>query len=130
MRRKEGRRIARGYPTIRQAAAEYGSASGLLGRLVLVVFLVEFFPRNLLLGHLRKLNQEVDDLLLIDRRAQARDRLRIVAVVLPNLLLLAWELACPLDDGALHLFVRHLDLVLVADLGDHQPEPHAPLGDL
>src|SRR3954465_3954206 len=99
MRRKEGRRIARGYPMIREAAAGYGrSASGLVGRLVFIVFLVEFFPRDLLLGYFGQLDQEVDDLLLIDRRAQARDRLRIVAVVLPNLLLLAGELARALDN--------------------------------
>ena len=28
------------------------------------------------------------------------------------------------------LVVGHLDVVLVADLGEHQAKPHAPLGDL
>ncbi len=48
-----------------------------------------------------------------------------------DLLLLAGELADAVDEGALHLLVRHLDLVLLADLGQHQAEDgRAPLGDL
>src|SRR5215210_5982164 len=118
MRRKEGRRIARVYPTIRRASAEYGrSAGGLLGRLVLVV-LIKLFPRDLLLGHFGELDQEVDDLLLVDGCAQACDRLGIIAVVFPDLLLLPGELARTLDDRALHFFIRHLDLVLVTNLSD------------
>src|SRR3954463_8073528 len=99
MRRKEGQRIARDYPTIRHAAAGYAkSAAGLLSGLILIVFFVEFFPRDLLVGDFGELDEEIDDLLLVDRRAQARDRLRIVAVVFPDLLLLARELARTLDD--------------------------------
>src|SRR5256885_8633120 len=88
------------------------------------------FRSDLLLGHLRKLDQEINHLFLVNRRAQAGDRLRVVAVVLPNLLLLSGKLARPLDHGALHLFVRDLDLVLIADFRDDQPEPYAALGDL
>src|SRR5436309_6121426 len=110
MRRKEGQRIGTGYPMIRQAAAEYGrSAGGLLGGLVLLVLLIKLFPRDLLLRHFGEFDEEVDDLLLVDRRAQACDRLRIVAVVLPDLLLLAGELARAFDNRALHFFIRHLD---------------------
>src|SRR6185312_16916533 len=105
------------------------SAGGLLGRLSLDV-LVKLLARYLLLGHLGELDQEIDDLLLIDRCPQARERLRIVAVVFPDLLFLTGELARTIDDRALHLFVRHLDLVLVADLGDDEPKPYAALRDL
>src|SRR5882724_139672 len=106
------------------------SSRGLLAGQPLVVLLVKLFPRNLLFGHLGKLDQEVDDLFLVDRRAQAGERLRIVAVEVPNLLLLARELACAFDHGALHFLVPNLDLVLVANLRDDEAKPHATLRDL
>src|SRR5690242_15653338 len=80
------------YSTIRADRAGPPSRL-LLGRPLFVVFLVELLARHLLLGDIRKLDQEVDHLFLIDRRAQAGDGLRIVPVILPDLLFLAGELA-------------------------------------
>src|SRR4029079_15039758 len=117
------------YSTIRRKGAVPASG-GLFGRRARLIVLVELVARDLLVRHLGEFGEEVDDLLLVDRRAQARYRLRIVAVEIPHLLLLPWELPCANDDGALHLFVGHLDLVLVADLRNHQAETHAALGDL
>ena len=54
---------------------------------------------------------------------------RIVAVEIPHLLLAAGHLAGAIHHGAAQLLVGHLDAVALADLGDHQTEPHAPLGD-
>src|ERR1043165_1584375 len=116
------------YPTIRPTCRGI-AGSGLLGPLVLI-FLIELLARDLLLSHLGKLDHEVDDLFLVDRRTQARDRLRIIAVVFPHLLLLPGELARALDDGALHLFVSDLDLILVADFRDDEPEADAAFRDL
>ena len=58
------------------------------------------------------------------------ERLRVLAVVVVDLLLLAREAADLGDQRLLVLVLGHFDLVLVADLGDHQPEAHAALGDL
>ncbi len=73
------------------------------GRLVLI-FLIEIFARHLFLGHVGEFDKEVDDLLLENRCPQARDRTWIVAVILPDLLLLAGELALnrhsPDDQGS------------------------------
>ena len=55
--------------------------------------------------------------------------LRILAVVLPDLLLPARHLPRALHHGAGQFLVGHLDVVLLADLGDDETEPHAALGD-
>src|SRR5215211_328282 len=81
-----------------------------------LIFLVELFARN--------------HLVLENGRAQARQRVRVLAVNIPDLLLLAGKLARALDHGAADLLVRDLDAVALADLGQDEAEAHAPLGDL
>ena len=86
--------------------------------------------RHLLLVDLGEFEHEVDHLVLEDRRAQLRQHLRVVAVVVPDLLFLAGELAGALDQRAAHLFVGDGDVVLLADLRQHEAETHAAVGDL
>ena len=71
----------------------------------------------------------VDDLLLVDRRAQLGERLLVVAVEVPDLLFLAGEGAGAGDQRLGHFLVADLDADLGADLGEQQAEAHAPLGD-
>src|SRR5580692_8580853 len=94
-----------------------------------LVLFEQLFPRNRLVGDLRKLDQEIDDLFLEDRRAQAGQRAGIIAIIVPDLLFLAGHLPGPLHHRRGQLFVGHLDIVLLADFGNDQAEPHAPLGD-
>src|SRR5581483_3787194 len=72
---------------------------------------------------------EVDHLVFEDRRTQRSKRARIAAVVFPDLLLLARHHARLRQNGLRELIFAHLDVVLLADFGDHQSEPHAALGD-
>ena len=62
----------------------------------------------------------VDDLLLVDRRAQLGERLLIVAVEVPDLLFLAREGARAGDQRLGHLLVGDLDVRLGADLGQQR----------
>ena len=79
---------------------------------------------------LDQFEQVVDHLLLEDRRPERGDRVRIGPVVVDELLLAARELAELRLQCTLHLGLGDLDLVLLADLGEHEAQPHAALGDL
>src|SRR5262249_32763998 len=76
---------------------------------VFVVFLEQLFLGHLLVGDLGELDQEIDHLLFVDRRADAGHCLRVLAVIVPDLLLAAGNLARALDDRTLDLLVRDLD---------------------
>ena len=71
----------------------------------------------------------VDDLLLVDRRAQFGQRLLVVAVEVPDLLFLAGEGAGARDQRLRHFLVGDLDVGFGADFGEQQAEPNAALGD-
>src|SRR3569623_1722061 len=105
----------------------------MLGRDVVALVLDdlgELFTVHLLFGLRRLLADEIDNLVLEHRCTQTRKRLRVLAVIVVDLLLLAWEATDFGDQRLLVLVLGHLDLVLVADLGDHQAQAHAALGDL
>src|SRR5215472_9978065 len=61
--------------------------------------------------------------------SDAGERAGVLPVIVPDLLLAAGELSGALDNGAGKLVVAHLDGVALADLGEHEAEPHPPLGD-
>src|SRR3954453_4071287 len=69
--------------TMRRSQIAWRSGRGLLG----VVVLVKLFLRALLLGHGGALQDEVDHLVLVDRRAQLRQGVGVAAVVVPDFLL-------------------------------------------
>ncbi len=95
-----------------------------------VVFAQEIVARHVLVGDLGEPEDQVDHLLLIDRRAQARLGVRALAQLVEHLLLAA-AIAHGLGPHRLgELVVRDRDVVLAADLGQHQAQPHPPLGDL
>src|SRR5713226_810586 len=102
------------------------SGRALLG----LVVLVEILARDLLFGHVGKFKDEIDHLVLINRRTKLGQRVVIVAIVVPDLLLATGHLARALDDRAADLVVGDRDLVLFADLGQHQTEPNPTIGNL
>src|SRR5467141_2912969 len=102
------------------------SGSALLG----FVVLVEILARDLLFSHVGEFKDEIDHLVLIDRRTKLGERIVIVAIVVPDLLLASRHLARALNDRAADLVVSDRDLVLFADLGQHQTEPNPTIGDL
>src|SRR3984893_6824433 len=91
-------------------AKDYGKPT-----LVLVV-LEEFFPRNLLIRNIHQLDEEIDDFVLEQRRAQRRQCGGIVAVVVPHLLLAPGHHSRLRDHRLSELVVGHLYIVLLADL--------------
>src|SRR5262245_16904575 len=80
-----------------------------------VVLLEKLGARDLLLRYFCEFQDEVDDLLLEDRRPQGRDRIRILPIVVPDFLLATGILARLLDDRPRHLLVGYLDIVPLAD---------------
>src|SRR6267142_897284 len=72
------------------------SGSALLG----FVVLVEILARDLLFSHVGEFKDEIDHLVLIDRRTKLGERIVIVAIVVPDLLLASGHLARALDDRA------------------------------
>src|SRR5947209_5491136 len=117
----------------RQSASRNGRVGG-LGladrlRLLLLLHPEELVLVDLALTDLGLRNNVVDDLVLEDRGAQFGERLRILAVMIPDLLFLAGEGAGTLDQGLRHLIVVDLHLRFLADFGEQKPEPHAPLGN-
>src|SRR5258708_11127623 len=102
------------------------SGSALLG----IVYYVEILARDLLFSNVGEFKDEIDHLVLIDRRTKLGERIVIVAIVVPDLLLASGHLARALDDRAADLVVSDRDLVLFADLGQHQTEPDPAVGDL
>src|ERR1700686_43467 len=111
----------------RDKALRTWSASD-LASLGLVLF-EQLFPRYRLIGDGGKLDQEVDDFFLEDRRTQAGQRAGIVAIIVPSLLFLPGHLPGPLHHGRGQLLVGHLDIVLLADLGNDEAEADPALGD-
>ncbi len=74
--------------------------------------------------------QEVDDLVLVQRGAQLSSRHRILLDVLDEaLLVLRLILRGRLGDEALHLGLGHFDAIVLANLRQEQAEAHAALGD-
>src|SRR5438876_7258247 len=94
-------------------------SSGALFRLVV---LVEVLTGNLLLGHVGEFKDEIDDLVLINRRAKLGERIGIVAIIIPNLFLASRHRARALDHRAADLVVGNGDLVLLANLREHEAE--------
>src|ERR1700681_2892769 len=100
------------------------SGSALLG----FVVLVEILARDLLFSHVGEFKDEIDHLVLIDRRTKLGERIVIVAIVVPDLLLASGHLARALDHRAADFVVGDRDLVLFADLGKHKAEPAPAAG--
>src|SRR5882672_9304173 len=76
-----------------RARRDRPTKNGSCRRNTVLVFLIEFLAADLLVGHLRELDQEVDHLFLKQGRAHARQRLWVLAVIIPHLLLAAGNLA-------------------------------------
>src|ERR1700681_961780 len=100
------------------------SGSALLG----LVIPVEILARDLLFGHVGEFEDEVDHLVLIDRRTKLGQRVVIVTIIVPDLLLAPRHLAGALDDRAADLVVGDCDLVLFAHLGQHETAPDPTSG--
>src|SRR6202158_3671274 len=83
--------------------------------LLRLVVLVEILARDLLFGHVGEFEDEVDHLVLIDRRTKLGQRVVIVAIIVPDLLLATGHLAGALDERAADLVVGDRDLVLFVD---------------
>src|SRR6516162_11097924 len=92
-----------------------------------VLLLVKLLSADRLLGDLGEFDQEVDDLFLEDRGSHGRERLRVVSIMVPDLLLAAGKLTRALCNPAGKLVFGNLEAVLLADFGKHQAEPHGPL---
>ena len=75
--------------------------------------------------------QEIDDLVLVQRRAQLGGGHRVLLDILREpLAILRLVLRRGLADQPVHLLAADLDAVGGADFRQQQPEPHAALGDL
>ena len=97
---------------------------------VLVRIGVKLFRCHRLLGHLGELENVIDHLVLEDRRPELGEKLGVVAVIVVDFALLAWELPHALKQGAAHLIVGDGDLVAGPASSSDQPEPHTPRGDI
>ena len=78
--------------------------------------------------HVGQLEDEIDHLVLEDRRPELGQELGVVAVVVEDLALLAGKLPHALEQGPAHLLVGDGDLIAGADFRQDQPEPDAALG--
>src|ERR1700742_2744148 len=101
-----------------------------LRRSLFVFILEQFFARDLLLGHVSELEDEIDDLVLVNRRAELSERIDVVAIVVPDFLLATGHLTRALDDRTTDLVIGDGDLVLFTNLRQHETKPDAPVGDL
>src|SRR5262245_26818613 len=88
----------------------------------------ELFGLHLLFRHLGQFEDEIDGLVLEDRRPELGEELRVVAVVVVDLTLLAGKLAHALEQSPAHLLVGDGDFVAGADLREDQSEPDAARG--
>src|SRR3546814_5279887 len=95
----------------------------------LLLLLAQLVGGDIPLGHLGEVNDEVDHLVLEERRAELGLGLRIGAVVFHHLLLLARMALGLHEQGLVRLVLGDLDLVQSADLGEQQPEANPTLGD-
>ena len=85
--------------------------------------------RHCLLSRLGLFDDEIDDLVLDDGRAQLCERSGGLLVVLVYRLLLPWETPSLLDQDAAQLVLRDLDVVLLGDLANDEAEADAALRD-
>src|ERR1700730_18866746 len=74
-----------------------------------LVLLEELLLGDLLFGHIGELNDEVDHLLLVDRRPHGGERIRVLLIVVPHFPLAARILAHPLHQGPRNLLFVTLD---------------------
>ena len=85
---------------------------------------------GLALGYLGLGEEEVDDLVLVQWRAQlGREHRLLLDIFEEGLAVLALILLRRLRDQPLHLLVAHLDAVRGADFRQQQAEPDAAFGD-
>src|SRR5690606_33259684 len=109
----------------------------LLGRLFLrsfsrffVVFGQQFLAAHLVVGDIDLGQEVVNNLLLVERSANARECLRVLTIELEDfLLLVAREAADSVEQSALHLFLRDLHACFLADLGQDQTKTNAALSE-
>src|SRR3546814_12341905 len=93
----------------------------------LLLLLAQLVGGDIPLGHLGEVDDEVDHLVLEERRAELGLGLRIGAVILQHLLLLARMALRLHEQGLVHLVLGDLDLVQAAALGAQPPgAPPAP----
>src|SRR5262249_22215567 len=93
-------------------------------------FLPELLWRCATLRNVSELQDEVDDLVLIYGRAELIQSLRRLLIKVDDLFLLSGEAAGLGDDRPGQIFIRNLDIVGAAHLGEEQAQLHAPLGDV
>ena len=90
----------------------------------------DFLAAHRALGDLGLGEEEVDDLVLVQRRAQLRGGHRILLHILDEAVaVLRLVLRRCLPDQPVHLGLADLDIVGRTDLAQQQPEAHAALGD-
>ena len=90
--------------------------------------LEQLLGRRRLIGQFHLFQHMGDNLFFINRRPDAQELVGVLTEELVDVLLLAGEAAGLGRQGARHLVVRDLDAIGFANLGQHQPESHAPLG--
>src|SRR5690606_25696844 len=91
---------------------------------------LEFLAGHFPFGDLGLVEQEVDDLVLVERLAQLRLGHRVLADVLDEpLAVFGAVLLGGLLDQHAHFLRSDFDAVLLADLGQQQPQAHAALGN-
>ena len=91
---------------------------------------VKLFGRHLGVRHLGELEDVIDGLVLEDRRPELGEELRVAAIIIVDLALLARELPDALEQRAAHFLVGNGDLIARADLREDQPKPDAARGDV
>src|SRR5260370_17093922 len=84
------------------------------GALLRFVVLVEVLARHLLFGNVGEFEDEIDDLVLIDRCTELGQRIGIVAIVVPDLFLASRHLARTIDHRARDFIASDRDLSLFA----------------
>src|SRR5690606_12541680 len=91
-----------------------------------VVFGQQFLAAHLVVGDIDLRQEVVNDLLLVERSADACECLRVLTVELEDfLLLVAREAADRFEQGTLHLFLRDLHACFLTDLGQDQTKTNA-----
>jgi len=91
---------------------------------------LQVLARHLALGDIGLLDEEVDDLVFVERRPQLRSGHRILLEELHRLLLLIARIAAGLlHDQPVHFLLADLNAVGLADLRQQQAEADAAFGD-
>src|SRR5579863_6730126 len=102
------------FSTLTSCSCRSGSA--LLG----LIIAVQLLTRHLLFGHGGKFENKIDHLVFVDRCAKLGQRIRIVAIVVPDFLLAPGHLARAFDDGAADFVFGNRNLVLLADFRKYE----------